>query len=517
MTASSKPLPYKPIAPSKQPIGPPAAPVLNTLNYSDETQFFIEDQASTIDDVLQHSGDYLQVFPARPALLMIETAAGQFDEHSMPESGGRGGANKHCTNAIIVGQSSAGVEFRVQRDGKWQQETIVKPLRQQKAWLDGKILPNPAYALKPGRRCWLATYRGKDTLMILYVSTHKGEIDGTISAIDGNTLTLSGSEINPSAEDQIITLPEDMRVLIDGQEGSSAGLELGQYVRFFSTRQQSIVALRQWVSNENGDYQPVAAFRSEEMVLGTQTVAFDASSSYGHGQEIASYSWDFGDGNSASGPQVSHTFSDSAYGNHTVTLTVTDATGASDQVQQQVAVAPALLPAQSVENLQDGYRYEFWSESMRKIKDPAQISEFVTTTVASEPAMSIGMEQFEFERKEKRPGADRKPGIRRLSGYLNVPEDGWYAFAVIGNQQVWIDGHPLFDFTGSLKQTYVPLQAGMHRFEHIGDTQDNYLNLSWMHPDGRRVLPAGTSDGDFTGTTRWQCYFPLKGSLFYQP
>ena len=89
-------------------------------------------------------------------------------------------------------------------------------------------------------------------------------------------------------------------------------------------------------------------------------------------------------------------------------------------------------------------------------------------------------------------------------------------FAVIGGQQLTINDLPVLTHGGSLKQTYVPLKAGYHSFGLVGDTQDGYMRFSWMTLDGQRVLPEGTKDADFVGTTRWQCYRPLKGSLFYK-
>jgi PKD repeat protein len=76
-----------------------------------------------------------------------------------------------------------------------------------------------------------------------------------------------------------------------------------------------------------------------------QTIAFAASASDPVGA-ITSYAWSFGDGQSASGPQVTHAFA--AYGTYDVTVTVTDSEGetASDSqsaslIDQPIAVATA--------------------------------------------------------------------------------------------------------------------------------------------------------------------------------
>ena len=66
---------------------------------------------------------------------------------------------------------------------------------------------------------------------------------------------------------------------------------------------------------------------------------FDGSSSTDSDGTIESYSWTFGDGNSASGEVVSHTYAND--GSYTVTLTVTDNDGDSDSTSQQVTVAAA--------------------------------------------------------------------------------------------------------------------------------------------------------------------------------
>ena len=57
---------------------------------------------------------------------------------------------------------------------------------------------------------------------------------------------------------------------------------------------------------------------------------------------IVSYEWDFGDGNSASGVAVNHTYS--AAGDYTLTLTVTDDNGAQDSASELITVNLAPLP-----------------------------------------------------------------------------------------------------------------------------------------------------------------------------
>lgn len=81
---------------------------------------------------------------------------------------------------------------------------------------------------------------------------------------------------------------------------------------------------------------PVAAFTATVEHL---TVALDASASLDPDGEIVSWSWDLGDGTSASGVTASHTYA--AAGPYTVVLTVTDDRGATASVSEQVqATAP---------------------------------------------------------------------------------------------------------------------------------------------------------------------------------
>jgi hypothetical protein len=68
------------------------------------------------------------------------------------------------------------------------------------------------------------------------------------------------------------------------------------------------------------------------------TIAVDGSGSEDPDGQISSYSWEFGDGSTATGAQASHTYA--AGGTYTVTLRVTDDAGLSDSASLQVEVAP---------------------------------------------------------------------------------------------------------------------------------------------------------------------------------
>ena len=78
---------------------------------------------------------------------------------------------------------------------------------------------------------------------------------------------------------------------------------------------------------------PVAAFESSVQDL---SVSLDASNSSDPDGNIASFSWNLGDGNSASGSSVQHTYATA--GTYDIQLTVTDNDGATNSVTQSVTV-----------------------------------------------------------------------------------------------------------------------------------------------------------------------------------
>ncbi|MFE3845736.1 PKD domain-containing protein, partial [Thermoplasmatota archaeon] len=91
--------------------------------------------------------------------------------------------------------------------------------------------------------------------------------------------------------------------------------------------------------NEN----PVAhASASDTNAFIGESINFDGSNSYDNDGNITSYSWNFGDGSSASGKTASHSYSSN--GTYNVILTVTDNNGSSDSDSITIVVSKANNP-----------------------------------------------------------------------------------------------------------------------------------------------------------------------------
>jgi len=98
---------------------------------------------------------------------------------------------------------------------------------------------------------------------------------------------------------------------------------------------------------------PVASFTASAAILDKQqVVTFDARGSYDPDGTIVKYLWNFGDGNTATGVSVSHSYFES--GSYTVTLTVTDNDGATDSTSAAKTVrnkSPVAIFTESAENV----------------------------------------------------------------------------------------------------------------------------------------------------------------------
>lgn len=95
-------------------------------------------------------------------------------------------------------------------------------------------------------------------------------------------------------------------------------------------------------SGENQNIAPVAVISAISSAVAGESVVFDGLSSFDEDGEIVEYVWGFGDGGSAIGENVSHSFDEA--GSFLVSLTVTDDAEESDSATLVIAVEEKGLP-----------------------------------------------------------------------------------------------------------------------------------------------------------------------------
>ncbi|MBN1306545.1 MAG: S8 family serine peptidase [Chitinispirillaceae bacterium] len=101
---------------------------------------------------------------------------------------------------------------------------------------------------------------------------------------------------------------------------------------------------------------PVADAGPDRSAVVDDAVQFDGSASYDIDGPIVSYAWDFGDGETATGAIVSHTYA--VAGNYTVTLTVADDLG--ETAEDIAIVTVAELPSE-ITVFSDGFDVAEWN------------------------------------------------------------------------------------------------------------------------------------------------------------
>jgi DNA/RNA endonuclease G (NUC1) len=109
---------------------------------------------------------------------------------------------------------------------------------------------------------------------------------------------------------------------------------------------------------EAGVQPPFAVADGPYTALEGTAVALNAAASFDPNGAVVSYVWLFGDGSSATGPAVSHTYSQD--GTYTVTLTVTDNDGLTDAITTTATVgnvAPVIAPIAAASGLLPGETY----------------------------------------------------------------------------------------------------------------------------------------------------------------
>ncbi len=123
-----------------------------------------------------------------------------------------------------------------------------------------------------------------------------------------------------------VTSPDEIRNILQ-----STAIDLGdpgwdQYYGYGLINAYAAVQAAQGGGGENEP--PVADAGGDKSGDEGQEITFDGSGSYDPDGSIVSYTWDFGDGTTATGQTVTHAYADN--GVYTVTLTVKDNNGATD-------------------------------------------------------------------------------------------------------------------------------------------------------------------------------------------
>ncbi|WP_336023213.1 PKD domain-containing protein [Halobellus salinisoli] len=151
-------------------------------------------------------------------------------------------------------------------------------------------------------------------------------------------LDVDGSEV----DSQSVTLDGDASQQVSFDVDTS-GLSVGDHDVTLSTDDDSATGTLAVTEQPPENQDPTAAFSSSPADPETgETVTFDASASTDSDGSIASYEWDFGDGETATGETATNAY-DSA-GDYTVELTVTDDDGATDTVTETVTVSEPSEP-----------------------------------------------------------------------------------------------------------------------------------------------------------------------------
>lgn len=121
----------------------------------------------------------------------------------------------------------------------------------------------------------------------------------------------------------------------------------------------------------NDDSAPVADAGPNQTAAEGSTVAFDGSNSSDADNDPLTFSWEFGDGGTATGPTPTHVYQDN--GAYTVTLTVTDGHGGSDTDTMTVNVtnaAPGATGLTGTTSLNEGQSGAY---SLTGVSDPSPV------------------------------------------------------------------------------------------------------------------------------------------------
>ncbi|MDA3963336.1 MAG: glycoside hydrolase family 9 protein [Planctomycetota bacterium] len=241
---------------------------------------------------------------------------------------------------------------------------------------------------------------------------------------------------------------------------------------------------------------PKAEFSSSSDDLRVQ---LDASASSDPDGDTLSYTWNYGDGGSASGKTADHTYA--AAGSYTITLNVSDGAlshTTSKTVTVSAAAAPLLPALSDPGNLKAGLRYRSFIGTWSALPDFASLSEH-----SSGIATTLGLDQ--------RPADDNF--ALSFDGSLLAPADGVYQFTLSSDDgsRLFIDGELVINHDGlhgaDSKTGSIGLAQGLHAIsvDYFEKSGGQALTVQWTPPGGTAVsIPAAALSHPDTGDQAYQ-------------
>ena len=372
------------------------------------------------------------------------------------------------------------IEIERNLHGSWIKDTIEIDAKS----LDGKACP--AYVgVKPGRKFVGVADRSDAYESDPVIRTRDDEIRGTISSVSGDSFIVDAEDWDGNSYTDTIDISSNARILLDGNDSSEAVIETGRDIRIFPERtEKRIVVLNRRIPGSSSNYQPIAYFDPDKPnAVGNHEFTFDGSHSYDLDGSINSYEWDFGDGETATGEVVTHTFNNSnEYKKYKVVLTVTSSDGETDQNTQFITVMPEKRKAEDLltKNLKHGLVHKEWLSGCDFGQDcgTPDILESVYNTFIT-----------------------TNGGLNEFTGYIMAPADGWYEFRLTAldengshtsKDKLWIgdwfvaDNHedPWGEWWNYDKKGDVYLEVGLHPIT-LQTYQDEieYNMIGWSGPD----------------------------------